>query len=355
MIHRSGGFDALRLVAASMVIFGHSFPLTGHVDSFGLLANGIHAIGVKIFFVISGYLITRSWQSDPHFGRFWLKRALRIMPGLTAICLFTALVAGPLLSYLPVLDYFRNRGTAFYFWNVALYPIFDLPGVFADNIYPIVVNGSLWSLPIEVAMYCGVPLLIGHYRPSARFLIPGAALGLLAASLYFVRIAPPASPPIIWGTSLVAALDVAYYFYAGATMAVLKLDRFCNPWVGFTIFCASNWYFTGGIPAEIALAVALPYLSISVGKAKTTWLKPLDGHDYSYGLYLYGFPVQQTVVHFVGAQSALFNTAVSLPITLIFAVVSWREIERRALKLKPFGAGKKPLPHPPAFKAAGLN
>ncbi len=82
MIHRSGGFDALRLVAASMVIFGHSYPLTGHVASFGLLANGVHAIGVKIFFVISGYLITRSWQSDPHLGRFWLKRALRIDAGL---------------------------------------------------------------------------------------------------------------------------------------------------------------------------------------------------------------------------------------------------------------------------------
>ena len=328
MIHRSGGFDALRLVAASLVIFGHSYPLTGHVATFGLFTNGFHEIGVKIFFVISGYLITRSWQSDPHLGRFWLKRALRIMPGLITVCLLTVMVAGPLISSLPVFDYFSNRGTAFYFWNVALYPIFALPGVFTDNIYPDAVNGSLATLPIEVAMYCGVPILIGHYRSSARFLIPGAALGLIAASIYFVHIAPPTSSPIVWGSSLIAALDVAYYFYAGATMAVLRLDRFCNLWTALAIFCASNWLFhTDAISAEIALAVALPYLSISVGKAKYTFLKRLDGHDYSYGLYLYGFPVQQMVVHFIGAQSALFNTAVSLPITLIFAVLSWREIE----------------------------
>ena len=101
--------------------------------------------------------------------------------------------------------------------------------------------------------------------------------------------------------------------------------------------------------------MALPYLSISVGKAKYTFLKRLDGHDYSYGLYLYAFPVQQMVVHFIGAQSALFNTAISLPIALFFAVLSWREIERRALKLKPFGAGKKPVPQSPALEAVGLN
>ncbi len=64
-------------------------------------------------------------------------------------------------------------------------------------------------------------MLIGHYRSSSRYLIPGAALGLLAASIYFVHIASPTSPPIVWGSSLIAALDVACYFYAGATMAVL--------------------------------------------------------------------------------------------------------------------------------------
>lgn len=235
---------------------------------------------------------------------------------------------------------------------MAFYPIYYLPGVFTDNIYPGAVNGSLWSLPIEVAMYCGVPLLIGQYRASARFLIPAATLGLLAAAIYFVRVAPPTRPPIIWGSSLISAVEVAYYFYAGATMAVLRLDRFCNVFAAVTIFCAANWLFTGAVSAEIALAVVLPYLSISIGKAKSALLKPLDGHDYSYGLYLYGFPVQQAVVHFLGAQSALLNTAVSLPIALIFAALSWGEIERRALMMKPVPAGKKPAPQPPATMMA---
>ena len=136
MIHRSGGFDALRLVAAAMVIFGHSFPLTGHADSPGLLANSVQTIGVKIFFVISGYLITRSWQSDPHFGTLLAQK----IPPNHARSDRHLLAHSPgrrsSAKQLPVFDYFKHSGTTFYFWNVALYPIYDLPGVFTDNIYP---------------------------------------------------------------------------------------------------------------------------------------------------------------------------------------------------------------------------
>lgn len=340
MIHRSNGFDILRILAAAMVIFGHAYPLTGHVAP-GLFGNGVQTIGVKTFFVISGYLITRSWQSDPNLARFWSKRALRIMPGLIAICLFTALLAGPLLTQLPLVDYFNNHRMIAYFWNIALYPEYSLPGVFGSNTYPNAVNGSLWSLPVEVAMYCGVPLLIGHYRLSARFAVPAMAVALIIASIYFVRVAPPSNPPVIWGTSLISVLDAAYYFYAGATVAVLRLDRFSNIFAAVAIFIAAAWLVNGAISGEIALACALPYLAISAGKIKIALLRPLDGHDYSYGLYLYGFLVQQTVVHFFGAQSALFNAAVSLPITAALAAVSWRLIEKRSLMMKPERKGAK--------------
>jgi peptidoglycan/LPS O-acetylase OafA/YrhL len=74
---------------------------------------------------------------------------------------------------------------------------------------------------------------------------------------------------------------------------------------------------------------------ISVGNVQNALLDRLEGHDYSYGLYLYGFLTQQCVVHFFGAQSPLFNALVSLPITAILAFLSWNAIERKALGLKP--------------------
>jgi peptidoglycan/LPS O-acetylase OafA/YrhL len=354
MIHRSNGFDGLRLTAATLVIIGHAFPLTGHVVP-GLFANGVHSIGVKIFFVISGYLITRSWQSDPDFLRFWLKRALRIWPGLISICLFTIVAAGLFLTDLSPGDYFRNPGAGFYLWNIALYPVYQLPGVFRDNVFPSAVNGSLWSLPVEVAMYCGVPTLVGRYRRSARILIPATAATLFVASIYFVHFAPPEKHPIFWGTSLVAALDVAYYFYAGATLAILRADQYCHPIVAAALFIASGWFFRGAVSSETALALTLPYLIVSIGKLRLGFLNPLQGHDLSYGLYLYGFPVQQTVIHFSGPQSAGFNACVSLTIAAVFAALSWRCVERPALRLKP---QKTQLKHevaanPPAVVASG--
>lgn len=108
------GFDVLRLIAAALVIWGHAYPLTGHVAP-GLFGNGVHTLGVKIFFVISGFLITGSWMSDPHVARYARKRALRIMPGLVAICVLTAIALGPAVTSLPLAGYFRSRETWLYF------------------------------------------------------------------------------------------------------------------------------------------------------------------------------------------------------------------------------------------------
>ena len=334
MIHRSNGFDGLRLFAASIVIYGHAFVLTGHTVP-GFLGNGVQAIGVKIFFVISGYLITRSWQSDPDLLHFWIKRLLRVMPGLIVLCLVTVFFLGPLTTSLPLSDYFGSGQTFRYFWNVALYPRFDLPGVFLDNIVPVDVNGSLWTLPIEILMYCGVPLFVGRYRPSARFIVPAVALSLLAASIYFIRIAPPRQEIAVWGSPLIQMLDIDYYFYAGASIAIFRLDRFGHPLVAVALIVASHWIFTGYASRELAMAVTLPYLTISLGKTKTALLSRLEGYDFSYGVYLYGFPVQQTVVHFVGAQTALTNALISLPIAVLLGVISWFVVEKRALAFKP--------------------
>jgi len=334
MIHRSNGFDGLRLVAAAMVIFGHAFPLTGHTSP-GLFANGVQTIGVKVFFVISGYLITKSWLSDPDLRRFWTKRALRIMPGLFAVCMISILVVGPLFTELPILEYFRNGRTIGYASILALYPQYDLPDVFVKNIYPNVVNGSLWSLPIEIAMYCGVPLLVGRYGLPGRIYVAVATVGLFAASIYFVRIAPPATPPVIWGSSLISTLDVAYYFYAGASIAIFRLDRYFDAYTAGVVFVIASWLPLDYVWGEVVLALTLPYFVVSLGKIRSALLVRLDGHDYSYGLYLYGFVVQQIIVHLMGPSSALLNAAIALPITAICAAISWFLVEKRALGFKP--------------------
>lgn len=133
-------------------MFGHLFPLTGGHGP-GYLGSPISTLAVKVFFVISGYLISESWVRDPNVVRYLLRRSLRIFPALIILCLVTVILVVPTLTALPVSAYFAQSDTWSYFWNVGLLPNYSLPGVFANNVYPNAVNGSLWTLPVEFLMH----------------------------------------------------------------------------------------------------------------------------------------------------------------------------------------------------------
>jgi peptidoglycan/LPS O-acetylase OafA/YrhL len=119
-VSRLNNFDLMRLFGAVLVIYGHSYPLTGAVGP-GFAANGIATIGVKIFFVVSGYLIAQSWLRDPNLFRFLIRRCLRILPALFVLVLVTAFMLGPWLSRLPASEYFAHPGTYNYLKNIVLY------------------------------------------------------------------------------------------------------------------------------------------------------------------------------------------------------------------------------------------
>ena len=194
---------------------------------------------------------------------------------------------------------------------------------------------------MEVAMYAGVPLVAWRSPALAKCLTLALALALLAASIYFVRVYQPSPPPIIWGSNLVSALDAACYFYAGATFAAFNLDRFANLPVAIALFAAAAITVNGYVSGEIALALTLPYAAISVGTISSSALSFLKGRDYSYGLYLYGFPIEQAIVHLIGPQSAITNTMIAFPVALLLAVMSWVLVERRALSFKPRRSSSK--------------
>src|SRR5262249_31135441 len=139
-------FDTLRLIAAFLVVYGHSYPLTGNPQP-SFAGNGVATIGVKIFFVISGYLVALSLLRDGNLVRFLIRRSLRILPVLGFVVLLTVAVLGPILTGTTLVGYFKSPLIALYLANIALYINYFLPGMFEHNIYPHAVNGSLWSLP----------------------------------------------------------------------------------------------------------------------------------------------------------------------------------------------------------------
>lgn len=337
--HRGNSFDLLRLAAALLVVVGHAYPLAGQ-SSPVLAGNTMQALGVKIFFVISGFLIMGSWQRDPSVPRFAWRRILRILPGLTGVTAVCALGLGLVVTQLHWRDYLANARVWSYFSNLVFYPQYDLPAVFTHNIYPNAVNGSLWSLPAEVAMYLIGPLVwVGGavLLRSARWGLALACTGLALTSILALRV--HGMPPIvIYGTALSSFLDVAPYFLLGALYNVPALQRWLSSGATVVALFLVAAIAPHPVASEVLLYLVLPYGVLSLGlqaSAAGRWLASWG--DISYGVYLYGFPVQQLVSHWMAPErhSPWTNTALALPMILLLAILSWRLVERPCLQFKP--------------------
>jgi len=330
-------FGAIRLLAAIGVVFGHSFPLSG-APSILLLGNAVQALAVKVFFVVSGYLIAQSWLSDPNPVRYLAKRCLRIFPALVFVVCLSALILGPAVTTLPVADYLRAPHLSFYFRNIFLYPVYSLPGVFGGNIYPDAVNGSLWSLPVEFSMYLALPILAFRAR-GAAFRLVLATLLLGGLSLYALRGAGSFldTKVVVFGTDLRSALDVAPYFCLGASLYGLRAWLKPNIQMAMVLGAGALLAPPAAFYPELALYVALPYAVVAFALARPARFSFIERlGDLSYGTYLFGFPVQQWVVEMFGtAHHPIRTFALALPPTLLLAFASWHLIERRMMALKP--------------------
>ena len=116
----ANNLNAIRLIAAFLVLFGHSFVFLGLPEPLFLSWDHLGPLAVYIFFTISGYLITESWDRDPHLGRFFARRALRIFPGLAICIVLSAFILGPMLTTLSLNEYFKSTITWNYLYNIAL-------------------------------------------------------------------------------------------------------------------------------------------------------------------------------------------------------------------------------------------
>jgi peptidoglycan/LPS O-acetylase OafA/YrhL len=184
------GFGALRLIAAGCVLFAHSFALTGHREPGSPPAGGWGGMGVLMFFSISGFLIAQSWHRDPSVLSFTVKRTLRLMPALATSVLLTAFLLGPIVTSLPLAAYLGDGETwSFVTANLTFQTFYGLPGVFAHATYPDAVNGSLWTLPLELKAY-GFVVAVGSTGLLARR--PGYVLAL-SASIAVLLVAPIAA------------------------------------------------------------------------------------------------------------------------------------------------------------------
>jgi peptidoglycan/LPS O-acetylase OafA/YrhL len=330
------GFDYLRLILSISIIAVHSC-----LTSYGLVANNALYDGpfgrfcnllVPMFFALSGFLVAGSLQRTRTLGMFLGLRAIRIFPALLVEVVLSAFILGPLVTALPLQSYFSDPLFFKYMLNAIGDVHFVLPGAFADNPWPLVVNGQLWTIPYELYCYCALAILallgLKKWRVLGPIFVVVVGLG------YLLWILHGTDSSFVPGTNGVRKPFLVATFLAGVS---IYFYRDVLPW--------SGWHAVGALAVSVALPslgqyaaflapVPVAYATVCLGLMNPS-RKLLRGADYSYGIYLYGFAVQQTVMHFLPmARVWYLNILISIPVVVLVAAASWHFVERPANGLR---------------------
>lgn len=324
---RDNNLNLIRMLAATGVLISHAWPVsTGEINRQPLadILNGIDLgmISVFIFFAISGYLIAQSYDRDPDLKRFWLSRIMRIFPALLVVLMITALILAPLVTISEVSAVLR-AAPEYIIRNFTLFSLEQrLPGVFKGNPVGGSTNIPLWTLSHELTCYFSVMILgmAGILKnPRLMLVILLAFITAYALVLYF-------EPQ----QRLVALSKLAYPFMIGVLFFV------CRHWLPL------NWMLGGGLVLLSLLLhgtflfreifiFSLAYNVFLVAYLPRGRIRNYNRlGDYSYGIYIYAFPIQQLVAY-SGVTNPFLNILLAFPLTLTCAVLSWIFIEKPSL------------------------
>lgn len=341
MSNKTNNFNIIRFVAALMVIAGHMAYLIGdNVPT--LWGQGIQTVGVKIFFLLGGYFISKSWISDSCLLRYGIKRIFRIFPPLIVYILIMTFIIGPFLSEYTVGEYFSNPATYLYLKNIIMYPVYALPGVFTSNPYPNAINGSLWTLPIECFLYIIIPIIVALFSIKTEgkksFFITTILTSIVCCFQIMHLLFFPEWRYVIWGNDVAQAFTLIPYYFLGMLFNFPCMKKILNIQIAVIIALIYACFNLSTAFNELMLYFILPYVIFSFGLIeKPFFAKIFNKYEFSYGLYLYGFSTQQIIVYFTGRKGINFTFAehltVSILITIIIALGSCILIEKPSQKL----------------------
>jgi peptidoglycan/LPS O-acetylase OafA/YrhL len=330
------GFNLVRLVCALLVVVFHGYQLntlragSDPVTAWLMPNTDLGGLAVGVFFLVSGIFISQSWMRDPHLGRYALRRVARIVPGL-----FVCLLACTVLAY----AFFSEQGLAgllslapwrFIFGNTVLHGLqynipaqeLRIPGVLVGQD----LNGPLWTLYWEGRMYVMVALVGLSAALPLRSWMRGCALFLLLAANLF----PDVDGGYVWEVRMWSL------FLVGMLVQTLAADLRIGPvQVGCALALAAlNWTRSAALtPSPLTwfgIALVACTLALWVGGLRMPRLAHIQRHDYSYGVYIYHWPVIMMLRAALPPIGALRLTVLAIAVTLAAAVLSWHLVEAPA-------------------------
>ena len=344
------GFDFLRMALAGLIFIGHAKWVAGGVSlgatvhlfgmgpAPGALVSTYEWVGftrpfkvalVPGFFALSGFLVAGSALRLRRTSTFLAHRALRIFPALVVEVLLSAFLLGPALTTLPLSGYFADPRVWSYLMNMVGHVHFLLPGVFEQNTITHAVNVNLWTLPAELYCYilCAV-LMISRLMYDRRAVTTVALVATVVLAML----------NLIYGISAGTPYPhhvILYYFLLGLAAYHWRDLIPCRPLL-FAPIAAAAYVLLMFPSLTYVVAPLVTWCTMFVGMIAFPRFRLLASGDYSYGFYLYGFPLVQALIAavpwFYGRQVAF--VAATIILTALFAALSWHMIEKHVIKLK---------------------
>lgn len=320
----NNNIDAVRIMASLLVVWCHSFALSGGKGDFIsklLPQTAAGEFGVSIFFFFSGLLVTNSLLTNKDPLRFVVSRFFRIVPAYLIVVIISAFIIGPIFTTLTCYDYLTCRETWIYFFHNAYFDTkFVLPGLWTTLPDPF-MNGSLWSLPIEIGCYITVLvifILCSRFHINKLIPLLGCLLCSLMPHTFFTEM-------LGIGYSNISGLFL-FCFTVGAFFSVYKdkvsVDRFVI--VALIMSNMFLWRYANIIRFFFPVSVSIILLYIATIPPLVT--KKLR-HDISYGMYIWHWPLMQMIVSITDCRNPYCLFGIALPISIIVSYISCRVIE----------------------------
>lgn len=339
--NRDNNFKLIALVCALTVLFSHSFPLSrgsSNVLHFvSALGMTYGSIAVDILFTISGFFITRGFLTRKSVWKFLRSRILRIYPGMIVATLFCVFIVGLVFTSREFATYLFDEQTyKFLKRNMLLYSSvkFYLPEVFLSNPFPAAIVGSVWTLPYQLKAYLTLIVLVLLLNRLLGDIQKGYAR-MIYLSLALLVVLLNISDRIFNVVDM-DALRLFAMFFTGSSFYLLRDKiilsyRWMTGLILFLLVClnVNNGLF------YVVYAFSMPYLLICLAYLPGGWVRGFNKNgDYSYGIYIYGFTMQQTIMAAMESLSQMQLFLSSAAATLCMAFLSWHLIEKQFLKYR---------------------